>query len=538
MAITPTDRVLFWGILLCVAACVAGISEAAAEKNSGGDSVVGQWGIYEITLHGPASGNPFDDVKVSAQFTCGSKTVDANGFYDGDGIYRIRFMPMVQGQWSYQTRSNVPELSGKTGQFTCGAPEPGNHGPVGVVNHFHFAYADGTPYFECGTTAYEWTSQPTTRESQTLETLKGSAFNKIRMCVFPTEYKEDNIPARWPFEPADLKADYSKFSTEKKEWNFARLNPAFFRNFEEQVKKLGDEGIEADVILFHPYAKVLGFSTMPADADDRYLHYVIARLAAYHNVWWSLANEFDHLHAKKTEDWDRFFQIIVKDDPYGHLRGIQQSPIVYNKPWMTHASIQASPAEKAAKDRALYDKPVVFDEIKYEGDIPPGWGHLRAEDMVDRFWMATVLGTYAGHGETFMTNGWSGVGGVLTGKSPQRLAFYRRTMESSPAEGIEPIDRNAEATIGGQAGEFYFVYFGRHAPPKDWVLKLPAKGLAAGTQMHVDVIDTWNMTTTPVDQVFTMSGLKDGYVTAENGAVVAMPDRPGILLRVTRVVGK
>ena len=30
-----------------------------------------------------------------------------------------------------------------------------------------------------------------------------------------------------------------------------------------------------------------------AAVDDRYLRYVVARLAAYRNVWWSLANEYD-----------------------------------------------------------------------------------------------------------------------------------------------------------------------------------------------------------------------------------------------------
>jgi Domain of unknown function (DUF5060)/Protein of unknown function (DUF4038) len=386
--------VLFTGFLTCVALGLPSTSQGAPENSSNGNFTVGQWGMYEIALHGPAGGNPFDDVSLSASFTSGSRTIDANGFYDGDGTYRIRFMPMTQGFWSYETHSNVPDLAGKTGHFSCGAPDPANHGPVGVANHFHFAYADGTPYFECGTTAYDWTSQPATRESQTLQTLRNSPFNKVRMCVFPSEYKADNIPARWPFEPADPKSDYTKFTTEKKQWNFSRINPAYFQNFERQVQSLADEGIEADVILFHPYAKTLGFATMPAEADDRYLHYVIARLAAYHNVWWSAANEYDHLHAKTTADWDRFFQIIVKDDPYGHLRSIQQDRIVYNKPWMTHASIQGTPGQSAAKDRQLYDMPIVFDEIKYEGDIPPAWGHLPAEDMVDRFWTATLLGVY------------------------------------------------------------------------------------------------------------------------------------------------
>jgi hypothetical protein len=217
MIMTRLGWVLFAGLLACLALCLSPTSQGALENTSISNSAIGQWGIYEITLQGPATGNPFDDATLSARFTSGSKTIDANGFYDGDGIYRIRFMPKTQGEWSYETRSNVPDLAGKTGHFTCRAPDAGNHGPVGVINHFHFAYADGTPYFECGTTAYEWTSQPTTRESQTVETLKTSPFNKIRICVFPTENKEDNVSARWPFEPADPKSDYTKFSTDKKQ---------------------------------------------------------------------------------------------------------------------------------------------------------------------------------------------------------------------------------------------------------------------------------------------------------------------------------
>ena len=51
------------------------------------------------------------------------------GFYDGDGVYRVRFMPDDEGSWSFRTRSNRPELNGLTGGFDCTAAEPGAHGP-------------------------------------------------------------------------------------------------------------------------------------------------------------------------------------------------------------------------------------------------------------------------------------------------------------------------------------------------------------------------------------------------------------------------
>src|SRR5437660_7449017 len=54
---------------------------------------VEQWDVAEIRLDGPAAGNPFTDVTLSARFTQGERSVEAAGFYDGDDVYRVRFMP-------------------------------------------------------------------------------------------------------------------------------------------------------------------------------------------------------------------------------------------------------------------------------------------------------------------------------------------------------------------------------------------------------------------------------------------------------------
>ena len=52
-----------------------------------------QWNVFELALSGPTNGNPFLDVKFSARFKQGTNSMEANGFYDGDGVYRVRFMP-------------------------------------------------------------------------------------------------------------------------------------------------------------------------------------------------------------------------------------------------------------------------------------------------------------------------------------------------------------------------------------------------------------------------------------------------------------
>lgn len=79
-----------------------------------------QWDVCEIVLHGgPAGGNPFTEVALQAEFSMGDRSVLALGFYDGDGVYRIRFMPEHQGKWMFRTSSNEPALHGLEGELEC-----------------------------------------------------------------------------------------------------------------------------------------------------------------------------------------------------------------------------------------------------------------------------------------------------------------------------------------------------------------------------------------------------------------------------------
>ena len=449
---------------------------------------VQQWDIFELTLRGPSDGNPFADVTLSAQFRQGDRAFEPEGFYDGDGVYRVRFMPDALGTWTYATRSNRKELDGLTGRFTCVDPSPGNHGPIRVRNTVHFAYADGTPYYQVGTTCYAWVHQGDDLEEQTLATLRKAPFNKMRMCVFPKAYTyNQNEPPTYPFE-----------GKPPQDWDFTRFNPAFFRHFEKRVADLRDLGIEADLILFHPYDR-WGFKSMDRETDDRYLRYVVARLAAYRNVWWSLANEFDlmlKIASKTMADWDRFFRIIRDSDPYGRLRSNHNCRTWYDhsKPWVTHASVQSSDFDQAPDLPRRYGKPVIYDECKYEGNIKQGWGNITAREMVHRFWLGGLAGCYVGHGETYMHPEdilWWSKGGVLHGQSPPRIAFYRKVMEAAPYEEMTPVKDLAPGRPAlAKPGEFYLVYF---TSKGETAIHLPGDRL-----YKADCLDTWAMTVSSV----------------------------------------
>jgi hypothetical protein len=494
-----------------------------------------RWGIFEIALNGPTAGNPFVDVQLSAQFTCAGETISASGFYDGDGIYRIRFMPDSAGHWEYVTRSNSPPLDGKKGSFDCSPATGNNHGPVRVANTHHFAYADGTPFVLIGTTCYGWTNEANAIEDQTLSSLKASPFDKVRMCLLPPK----SAPPYYPY-PRDSSG----------KWDQSRFNPEFFQHYEKRISQLGDAGVQADVILFHPYHKgeMEWFDDLDDAVDDRYLRYVIARFSAYRNVWWSLANEYGQVKNKTDADWDHFFQLVQASDPYSHLRSIHNAAKFYDatKPWVTHATIQNGSAVadfgRAVLYRDLWPKPIVYDEVCYEGHIDRRWGQLSGQEMVKRFWLGTIAGTYVGHGETLSApegTSWTGNGGRLMGQSPARLAFLRKILEAGPEEGIEPIDEFFQTHFGGKAGEYYLVYFGDEAPTQ-WKFALPRdppnkNALAEGMKFHVDILDTWNMTVTPVDQTFTMGKLETAIYPDVNGKSVKLPGRAYMALRIERV---
>jgi hypothetical protein len=456
-------------------------------------TTVAKWDFFEAAFTGPSAGNPHIDVNFEAFFKQNSRVVRVPGFYDGNGTYKVRFMPDNEGEWTFLTQSSAPALDGQTGGFTAGPAGAGNHGPVQVSHQFHFAHADGTPYLPFGTTSYAWTHQTPELQAETLASLKGARFNKMRMGVFPKDY---------PFNTNEPLYDMYEVDAEG-ELDFDRPNAEAFRHFENQVGALRDLGIEADIIIFHPYDR-WGYCDMSPEQDFRYVAYLAARLSAYRNVWWSLANEYDFLlNTKPMAQWDRYFQIIEENDPYRHLKSIHNGDVNANydhrKPWVSHVCIQNWDVKRTQEWRDTYGKPVINDEPEYEGNIMLSWGNISAPELVHRYWITLLRGGYAGHGETFMDPQdilWWAKGGPLRGEAWKRIGFMRDLLEEDIKTGLTPIARASNwpwsRVSGATDGEVTYIYLGEHQPVI-WAPGLPQEP----GDYEVDVIDTWNMTVAP-----------------------------------------
>lgn len=506
------------------------------------------WDRFELTFTHATAGNPFD-VELSATFTNGERSITVRGFYDGNDTYRIRFMPTAEGEWSYTTHSRVRAMNRQRGKLIATAPTGNNHGMVSARGT-GFVYADGRRYMPFGTTNYALALfRPQTQE-KTIESLSKTGFNKTRFCILPKDFPcPEEEPMSYPF----LLKSRTKGADGKEhfEWDITRFDTEFFQNLDHRIEQLMALGIEADLILFHPYDRGMwGLDALSNEEHIRYLEYLIARVGAYRNVWWSLANEWDLVKTKTREDWKVLTRAVVAADPYRHLCSIHGGTAVYFDYWMdefTHVSIQDEgpvfSSTASATLRQIYRKPIICDEIGYEGNIRERWARLSPQQMTYFVTNGLLGGIYVTHGECYRDPAdkefvyWSD-GGELKGESWRRIAFLRQILEEAPnAPMMADISRDEVTSTCGEG--YYLVNLGKQIH-SSWRFNLPRSNgpyprPKTGTKYKVEIINLWEMTITEYPEFFEATEVIDYRVYDKQHRDVRLPDMPYLLLRITKV---
>ncbi len=400
-----------------------------------------QYEVFELAFQGPVLQENWASAAPEAIFIHeDGEHITVKGFYAGDGVYKVRFLPEKSGRWSY----SVTGCAAGEGIVFC---EPDVSGGPIRAKGTGFYRADGTCFHPFGTTVYALMHQSAELIDRTMETLKKAPFNKVRLCVFPKHYTfNSNEPDFYPFE-----------KNSDGNWDISRPSFSFWERFEDRLRQLEDMGIEADIILFHPYDS-WGFSKLTQEENLLYLDYLLRRLAAFPNVWWSLANEYDVCLAYKSiENWEEIEAFVASNDPYHHP--LSNHNIAYfwdaSRPNVSHASLQTKRIAEVPRFLQRYGKPVIIDECCYEGNIMDPWGSISGKEMTYRFWRTVCGGGYCTHGETFYDENdvlWWAKGGVLKGESPARIAFLRSIIEMLP-QPLEPVPGEFERLVSSTPKE-------------------------------------------------------------------------------------
>ena len=417
-----------------------------------------QYEMMELAFEGQAPVGSQSVVDVTATFTIEGKGKTVKGFYDGNNTYKVRFLPEEAGEYTYK----VTGLVSGEGSFIAEPADDKHHGVV-RADGTHLRHEDGTYIFTAGTTVYALAHQDEETTEQTFAEFEKGYFNKVRMSLFPKHYEYNkNEPEHLAFFRDETAEDIEftdnlQMPRKVKPFDANRPDFAFWADFEKKLERLFAMDIQVDLILFLPYDR-WGHSYMTQENNLIYLDYAIRRLAAYPNIWWSMANEYDLFFNWTMDQWHEVDEFIAANDPYRHMLSNHNCFPIYDftRPAITHCSLQNRYMGRVAELQKKTGKPVLYDECAYEGNLKENWGNISAKEMVNRFWCAASTGGYCTHGEVILDDDivtqeqqdnavlWWAKGGRLKGQSPERIKFLREFMATLPGP-IDPSD-------GGLAG--------------------------------------------------------------------------------------
>ena len=242
------------------------------------------WHPVEIELRADDPGeNPYGSNLLSLEVEHASgTTATVPGFWDGDDVFRSRFVPSKPGTWSWRTTSSDPGL-----QATGTVDVDQSTSELALHRHGYlqpeqrvFTHADGTPFFWLGDTAWTASSRASLEEwERYLDFRDEQGYSVIQINAL-RQHDGSRPHDRLPFG---------------EDWDLSTPNHAYFQHLDEMVAMCHERGIvPALVALWFDYVPGANvdwgvpddrrheFSPQQARTLGRYLG---ARYGAYGATW-------------------------------------------------------------------------------------------------------------------------------------------------------------------------------------------------------------------------------------------------------------
>ncbi|GBC98400.1 hypothetical protein HRbin17_00912 [bacterium HR17] len=255
--------------------CLLLLTVTAAQAQVQAPHSVPRWGMWEAVLKSRRHYlNPFTEVTVTATFFAPSgNRFTVGGFYDGDNVWRVRFMPDEVGRWRWIIRAEPPdENMSASGNFVCTPSRL--HGPLRVnpQNPLWFTFADGTPVYLLAFHLWNLDALAEPTLAKTLDFLQAQGFNAI---VGPHLFPERTAWA----QKADGRPDFERF------------NLTVWRGLDRALQLAAQR--QMVVIPFSIVGGTNGLPKAPADALDLLLRYWVARWQGFWNATFQPTSEWE-----------------------------------------------------------------------------------------------------------------------------------------------------------------------------------------------------------------------------------------------------
>ncbi|MCD6360162.1 MAG: DUF4038 domain-containing protein [Armatimonadetes bacterium] len=219
--------------------------------------------------------NALWDVTVIVTFTAPSgaeRAVDA--FWDGGRTWRVRFSPDEAGSWRWRSECSDEDnagLHGREGEFTCAEYSGDNpvygHGPLRIAgDHTHLEYADGTPFFWLGDTAWNGVLRARDEDwDDYLALRREQGFTAIQFVC--TQWRG------WPEGNVFIEGEQ------------VGVNPDTFQAMDARVAAINRHGLVAIPVLLWALQETDPGEALSEENAIRLARYMVARWGAFQVVW-------------------------------------------------------------------------------------------------------------------------------------------------------------------------------------------------------------------------------------------------------------
>jgi hypothetical protein len=301
---------------------------------SGTDVNVGIWDRFETSITNTKSyADPYRDTELIVTYTRpdGSK-LQFWGFYDGDSIWTIRFMPDMLGSWKYSA-SFADGQSGISGIFNCVPSDLPGMISQDEVNPIWFGYKGGKHMimrsFHTGDRFFA-TNWHDSKRKAFLDWIQKQGYNTLSIGSHYLNRDADKRGRGW--ETPDLWDNVSR-----------KLKEAEYDKMEVILDDLAKRKI-----IVHPFAGFLGANAdYPSNNTDRmlYIKYTMARLGSYWNVMLNVAGPELAKWKLPENEIIKIGKEIQSLDVFGHLLACHQTSnknYFKNQSWNNYDCYQGS----------------------------------------------------------------------------------------------------------------------------------------------------------------------------------------------------